>query len=684
MKDHLWARLGAFAATVGLVLLASSTGGPRGAQAQETPISAYAAPRPGTSAYARLAAGMAAYDARDWAALASLRDGADDPLVKRILQWRFAAAADSPATFEEVARALRDLPGWPGRAGMKARAEQAIFASSLGPAARIAFFDEIGAPSTGDGKIALAQALALSGRREEGVRLAREAWREDTLSDAAEAEALAGFSQNLTQDDFATRVDMLLWRGDRSGAQRYLSRISAADQAVARARIALQTSLRLGLQNLVDAVPASRADQAGLLYDRARYVRRAGRPEDALPIVARIAPASAPTAQRGKIFEERRLYVPRALRGGQRTLAYRLVSNHGMTSGENFADAEWLAGWLSLRFNNNPQLAAQHFAHLADNVSSPISKARALYWRAEAERALGQSAAADADLAEAARYNYTYYGQLAATRAGPAVLALDTSTAVSAEARARFESRELVQALKLIADLGDRADFESIAYYLDDTLDDPGELELLAQMARSHSYQRTALRSAKAGLRRGVLAANSAYPLMDLPDGARLPGRAEPALTLAIIRQESEFDAEAVSPARARGLMQLMPTTARIQAQREGIRYDGPAVLTSDPAYNVTLGAAHLGGLVSDFGGSYVLAIAAYNAGSSRVNEWIGDWGDPRLRSVDTVDWIELIPFGETRNYVQRVMENLQVYRARLAGGLTPIMIQEDLNRGVR
>ena len=217
---------------------------------------------------------------------------------------------------------------------------------------------------------------------------------------------------------------------------------------------------------------------------------------------------------------------------------------------------------------------------------------------------------------------------------------------------------------------------------MDDTLDNSEELELLSQMARERAYPRTALRSAKAGLRRGIVAANSAYPLMTLPEGARLPGRAEPALTLAIIRQESEFEASSISSAHARGLMQLMPTTARIQARREGMSYSGPAVLTDDPDYNVTLGAAHLGGLVSDFGGSYVLAIAAYNAGSSRVNEWIGDWGDPRSRNVDVVDWIELIPFAETRNYVQRVMENLQVYRYRLAGQPTPIAIQDDLRRG--
>jgi soluble lytic murein transglycosylase len=200
-------------------------------------------------------------------------------------------------------------------------------------------------------------------------------------------------------------------------------------------------------------------------------------------------------------------------------------------------------------------------------------------------------------------------------------------------------------------------------------------------MAREQSYNRTALRNAKAGLFRTVVATNAAYPLIDLPPMVRSGNRIEPALVLSIIRQESEFDVGVVSHANAHGLMQLIPSTAQAQARREGITYRR-AALTSDPQYNMTLGSAHLADLVDDFGGSYVLAIAAYNAGPTNARNWISDWGDPRSRSVDVVDWIELIPFSETRNYVQRVTENLQVYRHRLAGTPTPIQIERDLQRG--
>ncbi len=685
MKDGGWIRLASVAGVTAILLVSSSMSvAPRLALAQEAvqAVALSAPAPPAAPEIARLRDGFAASDAGDWTALAMLRDSASDPLVRRILQWRYATQSDAPLDFTAIASALDQLQDWPGRATMKSRAEQAIFDSALSPADRITFFQRVGAPSTGDGKIALAIALKRAGRASEGVDLARQAWRTDTLTTRAQDEALAAFGGDFSQDDHATRVDALLWRQERGEAQRLIPRLSPGDQALARARIVLQTRPRRGVQAAVESVPASLSDDPGLLYERARYVRRAGRPEDAMPIAARITPEAAPELARGLIYKERRLYVARALRSGQTSLAYQLVTRHGLTSGESFADAEWMSGWLSLRFRHDPNDALAHFAHLSENVSAPVSRSRAFYWRAEAESALGRADDARAHLTEAARYNYTYYGLIAASKIGAGPLSFENNPAISDSVRGRFENLELVRALRLIAQAGDRADFESIAFYLDDHLDDPQEIEALAQMAREQGYYRTAVRSAKAGLFRGIMAANAAYPVIALPEGATMPGRAEPAFVHAIIRQESEFDMSAVSSARARGLMQLMPTTARLQARREGMSYSGPTVLTSDPDYNITLGAAHLGDLVDEFGGSYVLATVAYNAGSHRAREWITDWGDPRSPNVDVIDWIELIPFDETRNYVQRVMENLQVYRCRLTGQPTPITIMQDLRRG--
>jgi soluble lytic murein transglycosylase len=667
-------------AALALVLLVTSGATGQFAVAGQTQ-GASAWQRPTPLEYARLRDGMNAASANDWATVRYLRDQATDPLVRRILQWRYAAAQEGPASFYDISTALRELQDWPARQNMRERAEQAIFEASLSPGERVAWLRTEGGPQTGDGRIALAQALSQIGQRHEAEALARQAWRESPLTPRAEAMAMAEFSHAFSREDHAARLDLSLWRDQRSAAQRIMSLASPEDRLVAQARIALQTNPRRGLQAAVDAVPASRRDDPGFLYDRAQYVRKAGRPEDAVNYAMRISAPSAPIATRDEIFKEKRRYLANLLRIGDRRGAYRLVSSHGMTAGEQFADAEWVSGWLALRFLNEPSTAAQHFAHLDENVSTPVSRARALYWRAEASRALGQSADADARLAEAARYDFTFYGQIASGRRGGLLRLTDDAAPVSDEARRTFESRELVRALRLISEFGTQRDFESLAFYLDDTLDNPQELELLSSLAQEAAFRRTALRSAKAGLRRGIVAVNACYPLLDLPEGVRQSNRPEPALVLAVIRQESEFDQFAVSGAGARGLMQILPSTARLTANRVGVSYESSS-LTADPQYNITLGAAYLGSLIDDFQGSYVLALAAYNAGPNRAREWIADWGDPRRAGVDAVDWIELIPLSETRNYIQRVIENTQVYRHRLAKSPIPIAIERDLRRG--
>lgn len=677
-------RIGAMVVAASAILVASSAvgqqeaaPGPGGAQA-----STFIPPMPSAAERMRLRDGLTAAENRDWGGLASLRDSATDPLIRRMLQWRWAAANEAPLYFADIKQALDELQGWPGRTTMRTRAEQAILDSRLTPQERIAFLRQDGGPITGDGRMALAMALRDAGQRSEANEIARAAWREDALTSAMEDRAQAEFGSVFTAQDYADRVSGLLWRDQRTAAQRLFTHLTPADRALARARVAIQTRQRRGLQAAIDAVPASRQDDPGLLFDRVQYRRRTDQPVDAMQMAAQIDATAAPLAARADIFSERRLYVPRAMRAGNYALAYRLVSNHGLRSGEAFADAEWLAGWLSLRYLGQPQRAAEHFSHLSDNVSSPVSLSRALYWRAEAARALGDTAESERLFNDAARFNFTYYGQLAATRGNrSAMLSLPETAQVTAEAHSRFENRELVRALRLMAEVRAQRDFESIAFYLDDTLDDPMEIEQLSQLAREQSYNRTALRSAKAGLFRNVVAASAAYPLIELPPTVRSSGRIEPALVLAIIRQESEFEAGAVSHANAHGLMQLIPSTAQAQARREGMSYQRSS-LTSDPQYNMTLGSAHLADLVDSFNGSYVLAIASYNAGSHRAREWIADFGDPRSPSVDVVDWIELIPFSETRNYVQRVTENLQVYRHRLAGQPTPITLEQDLKRG--
>lgn len=349
-------RIGAMVAAVGAIALASATlprvVTPAPASAQEL------TPLPSAAERMRLRDGLAAAESGDWSGVAALRDSATDPLVRRMLQWRWAASTEAPLYFADIKQALDELQGWPGRTSMRQRAEQAIFDSPLPASERIAFLRQDGGPITGDGRVALAIALRDAGQRSEANEIARAAWREDALTTATEDRTLQEFSSVLTQDDHAARVSGLLWRDQRTAAQRLFARIAPADRALAQARIAVQVRQRRGLQAAIDAVPGSRQDDPGLLFDRAQYRRRTDQPVDAMQMAARIDPREAPLAARSDIFKERRLYVPRAMRAGNYQLAYQLVSNHGLTSGESFADAEWLSGWISLRYLSNPQRAA--------------------------------------------------------------------------------------------------------------------------------------------------------------------------------------------------------------------------------------------------------------------------------------------------------------------------------------
>jgi len=649
------------------------------AAAAESAIESFA---PSPDQAAQLAAGLQAARSGDWDGVRAARAGTNNPLIKRILLWRLASDAESSALFEEIDEGLKQLPEWPRRGAMRRRAEQAIFDSSLGASARVSFLREEGGPLTGDGKAALALAMADLGQRSEALATAKDAYHNHPLTPRAEGELLRAFGGAFTAKDHALRADYALWRDDTATAARLAPRLAGPDRTVVQARIALQRRQSRGLQALVNAANAVRRDDPGLLYDRARYIRRTGRPEDALEVIARSDPAQASASAQGALNTERRLFVNRALRAGQHQTAYRLAAEHQLGRSVELAESEWLAGFVAFRFLRDMDKATAHWTTLKGSVSTPVSLARADYWLGRAAERRGDQAAAQAHFREAAAYGFTYYGQLARERLGEATLSfISEAPPPSVEDRQAFEAREIVQALRLIAAAGERQDFESLAFGLDDLLQTPAEHEQLSALARAQGYYKTALRSAKAGLRRGVVAGASAYPVLELPRAALGAGRAEPALIHAIARQESEFDPGARSGANARGLMQLLNSTAAATARRIGQPYAGAASLY-DPEVNVTLGSAYVQELVDRFDGSYVLALAAYNAGPSRAREWIEYWGDPRSRSVDPVEWVELMPFEETRNYVQRVMENLQVYRHRLANAPAPLRLSEDLKRG--
>jgi soluble lytic murein transglycosylase len=378
-----------------------------------------------------------------------------------------------------------------------------------------------------------------------------------------------------------------------------------------------------------------------------------------------------------RIWDERYQLTLLALRNGDAAAAYAAAANTGLKSGLGAAEAEFYAGWIALTRLKNPAQADQHFQALERIGSSPITRGRALYWRGRAAEALRAPEAADAFYGAAAKYYTTFYGQLAAEKLGDPKLALDSDPVITQADRARFEARPQVRAARILIEAGNRDLFRTFVLSLDDILPTAEEEALLVDLARNYGEMDTSMKAVRAAAQRGFILAQRGYPIRMPPDAE---GGAEVPLVLGITRQESGFDPKVRSGAGARGMMQLMPGTASILARKVGVAYS-PGRL-DDPDYNMQLGSAYLGGLVNTFSGSYVMAIAGYNAGPGRPTQWTGFCGDPRGSTTDPIDFIECIPFSETRNYVMRVMEGMQMYRARLHGGEAPITLSADLKRG--
>jgi soluble lytic murein transglycosylase len=365
-----------------------------------------------------------------------------------------------------------------------------------------------------------------------------------------------------------------------------------------------------------------------------------------------------------------------AMKVGDWKAAYAAAADCGFAASPQAADAEFYAGWIALTRLKDPERATRHFAVIDRVGASPITRARALYWQGRAAEARGDHAGAQGFYTAGAQHLTTFYGQLSAEKIGQRLVLAD-DPALSPGDRARFEASDIVQGARLLHDEGQRDVFRSFVLALDDVLPTAADEALLIDMVRGYGDQDTSMKVARGAAQRGFILPQRAYPYRVPPQTGGAP---EPALVLAITRQESGFDPFVRSPVGARGMMQLMPATAAIIARRNGLEYS-PARL-DEPEYNMRLGSTFLGDLVSRFSGSYVMAVAAYNAGPGRPTQWAGYCGDPRGGTTDPIDFIECIPFSETRNYVMRVLEGMQVYRAKLNGGTAPITLSSDLARG--
>ncbi len=623
-----------------------------------------AAPLSAQTIDADAVAAVKAADAGDYDIAMAL---SDDAVTQDLVRWIQLRSGDG--TFGQYATFLVANPGWPAQSALRARAEEAL-PKGTNPDVILAFF-ATEPPRTGEGAVRLAEALIAKGRIAEAEEAIQTAWRDLRLTDSGQEVLTEGFA-DLLEPIHADRMDQLLWRWRTSEAQRMMDLLDEDQQALAKARIAYIRKIG-GIDDAVKAVPPALQDHPGLAYDHYNWLADTGNRSAAVKIL-RARSATADTL--GEPFRWsgwRRSLARWEMREGRPDVAYELASQHHLTEGSSFADLEWLAGYLQLTYLDDATAALAHFDTARAAVDSPISVGRMAYWQGRAHTVLGNSDAAQSAYSEAAQHQTAFYGLLAAEKLGqPLDPVLASPAGVWDDA---LMDTPLIRAAFTLLAAEERG--AATQFFVQIGRDLPAaQLAQIGAGLNDAEEVYFAVAMGKAAVTQGKVIPSIYFPLHPLADTDL---RVEPALALAIARRESEFNAGVGSPVGALGLMQLMPATAEEVAGFEGVAYSRPR-LTGDWAYNARLGDRYLAELTAQFGPSVVQIAAGYNAGPSRPENWMDERGDPRLGEVDVVDWIEHIPFRETRNYVQRVAESIPVYRARLTGETGPVRFTAILN----
>jgi len=595
-----------------------------------------------------------------------------DPVGQDIITW--IRLRDGAGLWPEYLDFLNRFEDWPGLDLLHKRGEGAM-PEGLPPGSVLGYFER-GLPQTGAGALNLAKAYEATRQRPKAHAEAIRAWTTLSMSKSERIALYAAYEAVLAPHN-VERLDMLLWRGSEDEAKALYDLVPEEYVKLAKARLALKKR-RGGVDALIAALPEAVKGDAGLAYERFAWRARNRLYDSALDLLAERSGSAARLGRPEAWAERRRSYARQEMRNDNIELAYRLASQHFLTEGSDYADLEWLAGYIALRKLNDPTSALRHFERFQAAVETPISYGRAGYWKGRAYEALGDKEAARAAYAFGAAHQTSFYGQLAAEKinaAGDPTLAGRYET--PHWKTAPFLNSTVLRAAVLLhlADRPYRA--ERFLRHMADS-QGPTGLHQLADIALALGRPEIAVRVSKQAARQGHVLPRSYFPITDL---AEFDGAVPPELAMSIARRESELNPVVISPAGARGLMQVMPKTARNVAKSLGITYSAKN-LTEDWEYNATLGTSYLAEQIAAFNGSYILAFVAYNAGPHRAKTWIDRYGDPRKKQVDQVDWIEHIPFRETRNYVMRVMESVHVYRARISGKVPKIRITKDLRRG--
>ena len=599
------------------------------------------------------------------------------PLVARadaaatLAAWQYVQDVESQASFEEIRDFIEHHPTWPDINKITLRGERAMRGANLADSDIIAWF-EAHPPVSGVGKWSYAEALSRQQLLpEKTVTLIKEAWRDADLTEEEENTLLAYFGDRLTQEDHRARVDRLLWEGKTTPAMHLIPRLPVKEQVLFEARVSLQHDAK-NADFLVGQVVSVLKNDAGLLFDRLQYRLRKKDKAGAGDILLH-TPEIVPYPQRW--WKIRESEVRRAVAEGNYPMAERLLANHGQADGASFAEALWLSGWIKLEFLHDAGAAYQAFYHMHDAVKTPVSKARAAYWAGRAAKKNGDGATAKNWFRTAAKYPTAFYGQIAASELSetPSLQLPDEPWFGGFFQSEPVLGDDMEQAIRLSIANGDHKTATRLVNHVIARAENEHSMLAVAELGHILDVPHLSVKAAKKAQAQGVVLKNVGYPRPqtegDLP--------IERALTLAITRQESEFDPEAESPSGALGMMQLLPGTAKETAKKIDAEYSREQLY--DPVYNMRLGSHYLARMLNAYDGSYVFAIASYNAGPGNVRKWLPAGGSLSGDVYDAINWIEKIPFSETRNYVQRVLENVQVYRALEGDG--SLKIKEDLVR---
>jgi len=620
----------------------------------------------------------------DFVAAGQAAERSGDVAAIKLVELIYLRDHPNDAGYQRIMNFLDVAPKWPLSEALLKRAERSLYVNQDSPQLILGHFEKR-QPTTAQGSLALARALIATGNVDAARAQVRKVFADPEITPELEKEMTSEFGNLLTQDDYKRRMWRLIYAQETNAAIRAAKRLPGEYQ---KAAAVAQKLIRgeAGADRQYGSLPSAMRGQLAMKYALVRFYRKNEAYAKARAVLLEVPADSAKMGDAEAWWVERRIVARRSIGiddpASARKAAYQISRAHGLADGEEALEGEFLSGWIALRYLNDPKTALKHFNRLAKIAESRTEKARAGYWTGRALEAMGDKGDAKAAYKQAAAYSTVYYGQLAREKIGLGRVPEEIESGkASAKAEAMVARDEVVRAFRIMAEAGNQNDLYMFLWSFANRFDSADEMNAVAPIVWDAGGATMAVRLAKAAAARNIDIDSWGYPIRALPDWKQVGRPVEKPLVFALARQESEFNPNAGSKVGAQGLMQIMPGTAKLIAKQHGIKHSPGSLM--DPEYNVKLGAAHLGDLIADHGGSYVLTLVSYNAGPRRSREWLAEYGDFRAGQVDPIDWVESIPFQETRQYVQKVMQNLHIYRSRLAPKTVQPMTV-DLARGSR